>query len=208
MKLEINKTSFKDAIKFLEKDDILGKYVKNIEPPKININEDYFFSLCRYIIFQQLSIKSASATFSRFTNLLNNNISAEQVLKQTEIKLKNTGMSFKKVEYLRILSQSFIDNSSYEDLEKMSNDDIIKTLSSIKGIGTWTAEMFLIFTMGRIDVFSNKDIGLLNAIKIIYNFEVRPNFDEADKLAKRWSPYRTIASLYLWKILEGEDFDW
>ena len=72
------------AIKFLEKDDILGKYVKNIEPPKININEDYFFSLCRYIIFQQLSIKSASATFSRFTSLLNNNISAEQVLKQKE----------------------------------------------------------------------------------------------------------------------------
>ena len=123
-------------------------------------------------------------------------------------KLKNTGMSLKKVKYLRILSQSFIDNSSYEDLEKKSNDDVIKTLSSIKGIGTWTAEMFLIFTMGRIDVFSNKDIGLLNAIKIIYNFEVRPNFDEADKLAKRWSPYRTIASLYLWKILEGEDFDW
>ena len=57
-------------------------------------------------------------------------------------------------------------------------------------------------------MFSNKDIGLLNAIKNIYNFEVRPNFDEADKLAERWSPYRTIASLYLWKILEGEDFDW
>ena len=117
-------------------------------------------------------------------------------------------MSFKKVEYLRILSQSFIDNSSFVGLKKMSNEDVIKTLSSIKGIGTWTAEMFLIFSMGRIDVFSNKDIGLLNAIKIIYNFEVRPNFDEADKLAKRWSPYRTIASLYLWKILEGEDFDW
>ena len=101
--------------------------------------------MCRYIIFQQLSIKSASATFSRFTSLLNNNISAEQVLKQTENKLKNTGMSFKKVEYLRILSQSFLDNSSFVGLKKMSNDDIIKTLSSIKGIGTWTAEMFLIF---------------------------------------------------------------
>ena len=129
-------------------------------------------------------------------SLLNNNISAEQVLKQKENKLKDTGMSFRKVEYLRILSQSFLDNSSYVGLKKMSNDDIIKTLSSIKGIGTWTSEMFLIFSMGRIDVFSNKDIGLLNAIKIIFNLEVRPNFDEADEIAKRWSPYRTIASLY------------
>ena len=116
----------------MEKDDILKRGKKH-RTSKININEDYFFSLCRYIIFQQLSIKSASATFSRFTSLLNNNISAEQVLKQTEIKLKNTGMSLRKVKYLRILSQSFIDNSSYEDLEKMSNDDVIKTLSSIKG---------------------------------------------------------------------------
>ena len=68
--------------------------------------------------------------------------------------------------------------------------------------------MFLIFTLGRIDVFSTKDIGLLNGLKLVYNLNNRPTFENAELLSKRWSPYRTIASLYLWKIIEGEDFDW
>ena len=81
-------------------------------------------------------------------------------------------------------------------------------MTSIKGIGTWTAEMFLIFTMQRIDVFSTKDIGLLNALKKIFNLKNRPSFSDAEKLSKRWAPYRTIASLYLWKFIEGDDFEW
>ena len=81
-------------------------------------------------------------------------------------------------------------------------------MTTIKGIGSWTAEMFLIFTMQRIDVFSSKDIGLLNALKIVFDLDSRPSFLDAELLSKRWMPYRTIASLYLWKIIEGEDFDW
>ena len=181
--------------------------ISTISVPKYSINTDYFSSLCKYIIYQQLSIQSASKTHERFLSLFDN-LNPITLSKKNEENLKKTGLSFRKIEYLKELSNSFINNDDFKNLSKNTDEQIIDILTSIKGIGSWTAEMFLIFTMQRMDVFSTKDIGLLNALKKVFNLESRPSFLEAELLSKRWMPYRTIASLYLWKIIEGDDFDW
>ena len=207
MKKEIDVLDFKEAIYFLKNDAILGPYIKSISVPKYFIETDYFSSLCKYIIYQQLSIQSAAKTHARFL-LLFDNLNPIRLLKIDEEILKQTGLSYRKIEYLKELSKSFINNDNFQKSSKKTDDQIIQILTTIKGIGSWTAEMFLIFTMQRIDVFSSKDIGLLNALKIVFDLDSRPSFLDAELLSKRWMPYRTIASLYLWKIIEGEDFDW
>ena len=207
MKKEIDVLDFKEAILFLKNDAILGSYIKSISVPKYFIETDYFSSLCKYIIYQQLSIQSAAKTHARFL-LLFDNLNPIRLLKIDEEILKQTGLSYRKIEYLKELSKSFINNDNFQKFSKKTDDQIIQILTTIKGIGSWTAEMFLIFTMQRIDVFSSKDIGLLNALKIVFDLDSRPSFLDAELLSKRWMPYRTIASLYLWKIIEGEDFDW
>ena len=207
MKKEIDVLDFKEAILFLKNDAILGSYIKSISVPKYFIETDYFSSLCKYIIYQQLSIQSAAKTHARFL-LLFDSLNPIRLLKKDEEILKQTGLSYRKIEYLKELSKSFINNDNFQKFSKKNNDQIIQILTSVKGIGSWTAEMFLIFTMQRIDVFSSKDIGLLNALKIVFDLDSRPSFLDAELLSKRWMPYRTIASLYLWKIIEGEDFDW
>ena len=207
MNNSIDITLIQKGVKFLEDDSVLGSYIQKLSMPNYKLDRDYFKSLCKYIIFQQLSVKSASRTFARFKKLLQD-VKPTILLNTNDDDLKNTGLSFRKVNYLKELSQSFIKNDNYKNLINKSDQEIVKSLTKIKGIGSWTAEMFLIFTLGRIDVFSTKDIGLLNGLKLVYNLNNRPTFENAELLSKRWSPYRTIASLYLWKIIEGEDFDW
>ena len=207
MKKEIDVLDFKEAIIFLKNDAILGSYIKSISVPKYSIETDYFSSLCKYIIYQQLSVQSAAKTHARFL-ILFDSLNPIRLLKTDEEILKQTGLSYRKIEYLKELSKSFINNDNFQKFSKKTNDQIIQILTSVKGIGSWTAEMFLIFTMQRMDVFSSKDIGLLNALKIVFDLDSRPSFLDAELLSERWMPYRTIASLYLWKIIEGEDFDW
>ena len=207
MKKEIDVLDFKEAISFLKNDAILGSYIKSISVPKYSIDTDYFLSLCKYIIYQQLSIQSAAKTHARFL-LLFDNLNPIRLLKIDEEILKQIGLSYRKIEYLKELSKSFINNDNFQNFSNKTDDQIIQILTSVKGIGSWTAEMFLIFTMQRMDVFSSKDIGLLNALKIVFDLDSRPSFLDAELLSERWMPYRTIASLYLWKIIEGEDFDW
>ncbi|MBF90457.1 MAG: hypothetical protein CMP75_01680 [Flavobacteriales bacterium] len=207
MKKEIDVLGFKKCMIFLKNDAILGPYVKSVSEPRYSIDTDYFSSLCKYIIYQQLSIQSASKTHARFL-LLFDNLNPIILLNTNEKILKKTGLSFRKIEYLKELSKAFIKNNNFKNLATKTNKQIILTLCKIKGIGSWTAEMFLIFTMQRLDVMSAKDIGLLKGLKIVFNLKKRPSFEEAELLSQRWIPYRTIASLYLWKIVEGSDFDW
>ena len=202
MKKEIDVLDFKEAIIFLKNDAILGSYIKSISVPKYSIETDYFSSLCKYIIYQQLSVQSAAKTHARFLMLFDS-LNPIRLLKTDEEILKQTGLSYRKIEYLKELSKSFINNDNFQKFSKKTNDQIIQILTSVKGIGSWTAEMFLIFTMQRMDVFSSKDIGLLNALKIVFDLDSRPSFLDAELLSERWMPYRTIASLYLWKIIEG-----
>ena len=170
MKKEIDILSYKEGIIFLKNDVILGPYIKSITAPSYSIDTSYFSSLCKYIIYQQLSIHSASKTHSRFL-LLFDELNPFNLLKINEDTLKKTGLSFRKIEYLKEISKAFIKNDNFQNLTTKTNKQIILTLSKIKGVGSWTAEMFLIFTMQRLDVFSVKDIGLLKGLKTVFNLK-------------------------------------
>ncbi len=163
----------------------------------------YFYRLCREIICQQLSDKSGEAIFTRFNNLFfNREIEPLDIISTSHENLRATGMSHAKARYIRNLAEEiFHGNLPINQLDALSNENIIKELTKIKGIGPWTAEMFLMFVLGREDVFSFGDLGLRKAIKKIYGFKKDPTNKQIEKIICHWSPYKTYASRILWACL-------
>lgn len=165
--------------------------------------DEYFAALVDSIISQQLSGKAADIIFNRFLDLLPSRLLTPQaVLKIPDQKLRNAGMSWGKVSFIKDLAQKV--NSGYLVLKhsnKMTDEGVIAELTQVKGIGRWTAEMFLMFTLGREDLFSHGDLGLKNAIKKLYRLE-NPTKDQVEQITLKWSPYRTHACRILWKSLD------
>ncbi len=187
-------------------DPILFKTLKTIGPLEFidpRKPKEYFAALCSEIISQQLSGKVADVIFERFKKLFpKGNISANGVMKLTHEKLRSTGMSNSKAKFIVDLAENVI--SKKIDLEKLvllHDEEVIRELMKIKGIGPWTAEMFLMFTLGREDVFSHGDLGLKNAMKKLYELE-NPTREEIEANSIKWSPYRTYACRILWRSLE------
>lgn len=168
----------------------LALKVKNL-PEIIPANpKDYFKELCDSIVSQQLSIKAASTIWNRVTELFpDRKITPDFVLQITEEQFRRAGMSFAKIKYIKDLASRDL---NFSDFPTLSDSEIAKRLIEVKGIGPWTAEMFLLFSMGRPDVFSYGDLGLRNAMKKLPDLK-----DPVD-----WSPYRSYASRILWKSLE------
>ncbi len=166
-----------------------------IEPRKTN---EYFPCLCREIIAQQLHGKVASVIFERFRELFpNKRITPKNVLKFSGEKLRNVGMAWSKVKSIKDLSERVSSGSlDLKTLKRLSDGEVMKELTKVKGIGPWTTEMFLMFTLGREDVFSEKDLGLRKAIIKHYGKELPQEHIE------KWSPYKTYASLILWKSVD------
>ncbi len=164
----------------------------------------YFVSLCEEIIGQQLSGKVADVLFDRFRKLFSRRkITPRAVLKISEETLRTTGMSWSKTRFIRDLAQHVITKSvQLDQLAQLPDDDVIGELTRVKGIGPWTAEMFLMFTLGREDVFSYGDLGLRKAIKKLYGFKKDPPVKQMEKIVNKWKPYRTYAARILWKSLE------
>lgn len=191
---------------FQSTDPILFSVIRHItlEVRDARPSDDYFVSLCEDIIGQQLSGKVADVIFARFEKLFpTKNITPRTVLKLSEETLRTTGMSWSKARFIRDLAQKVLDKSvRLEDLATLSDQEVIKELTKVKGIGPWTAEMFLMFTLGREDVFSYGDLGLKNAIKKLYGFKKDPTNKQMEKLVNKWKPYRTWAARILWKSLE------
>jgi DNA-3-methyladenine glycosylase II len=165
---------------------------------------DYFIELCGNIIGQQLSGKAADTIFARFEKLFDGKkISPENVLNIPDQKLRDVGMSWSKVKYVKDLAQKISDNElKLEELDNLKDEEVIKSLTKVKGIGPWTAEMFLMFTLGREDVFSHGDLGLKNAMKKLYKLKKEPARKQIEKIVEKWKPYRSYASRILWKSLE------
>jgi DNA-3-methyladenine glycosylase II len=167
--------------------------------------DDYFLHLCRNIIGQQLSGKAADTIYARFESSFGSTpITPKAVYESTDDALRNIGMSRSKVSFLKDLAQKIhtkeIDLSV---LTTLSDSEVVATLTKIKGIGPWTAEMFLIFTLGREDVFSFGDLGLKRAIQKLYGLRKEPTISKMEKLSKRWQPYRTYAARVLWRYKDG-----
>jgi DNA-3-methyladenine glycosylase II len=181
-------------------DPTLGTIIK-IQPSVALVpRKDYFASLCSTIISQQISVTAAAAIFSRFEELTK--LNPKKVNELDEDQIKAIGLSRQKASYLKDLAQHFVDNPNvYDHLEKLDDNQVIEDLTKIKGVGVWSAQMFLIFTLARPDVFAPDDVGLQRAIIKLYSYDELPSKENLQKLADKWKPYRTIASLHLWKSL-------
>lgn len=191
----------------------------------LDVNGDEFFNLTKHqflfdrllesIVSQQLSVRSSDAIYQRLINLMpNKKLTPENLLNAKETDLRKAGLSYQKIKYIRDLSEKVKTGElDLDSLEKRDNESVIKELVKVKGIGKWTAEMFLMSALGRPDIFSHGDLGLQNAIKKIYQ-ESLP-FDKkgkwkydpviAEEIVIKWAPYRTIAARILWKSLSLKD---
>ncbi len=189
---------------FKKNDPVLySAALKLNEPIKRKTSDNYFASLCESIISQQLSVKAGDVIYKRFLHLIENNISPEHVLKLTQEQLRNIGISNAKAKYILDLASKVHNKEVHlELLKNMTEEEVIAELIKVKGIGQWTAEMFLMFSLGRDDVFSTGDLGLKRAIEKLYTIE-NPSKELLLEMSKKWSPYRTYAARILWHSLDN-----
>ena len=187
-----------------KKDPILRGVIEKVPPFERRWGDNYFLDLAESIISQQLSIKAADTIWGRFKKLFDSDrITPEDVINMDTEKMRGCGISYQKISYIKDLAEKTAASGIlFEQFEVMTDEEIITELVKVKGIGRWTSEMFLMFTMGRPDVFSYGDLGIRKAIQRLYNFEKEPTQEEAEKIAEKWKPYRTVACRYLWKSLE------
>lgn len=188
-----------------KQDPILAEVIKKAPPfaPR-NFGGNYFLDLVESIISQQLSIKAADTIWGRFQALFpRGDITPEAVMQMDIEKIRGSGISYQKISYIKDLAKKTAESGIvFEQFEIMTDEEIITELVKVKGIGQWTAEMFLMFNMGRPDVFSYGDLGIRKAMQRLYGFKKEPTLKQAEKIAEKWRPYRTIACHYLWKSLE------
>ncbi len=161
-----------------------------------------FGALVRAIIDQQISVKAARTIHGRLDARLNGRISPEALQTLDLEAFRGVGVSRQKATYLRDLADHMVDKRlNLRRLPHLENEDVVADLIQVKGIGRWTAEMYLIFVLGRPDVLSVGDLGLQSAAHLSYNLRQRPKPDRFERLAQPWRPYRSLASLHLWASL-------
>lgn len=195
------------AIKHFKKvDSVLYELALKIKLEEHKKPDDYFVDLVESIISQQLSIKAADTIFGRFKKLFKKErINPKELLKLEDQKIRDAGISFSKIKYIKGIAKAVLNKQiDLKNLDKLSDEEVIGELVKLKGIGQWTAEMFLMFTLGRTDIFSAGDLGLQNAMIKIYNLD-KPTKNQLIEISSKWSPHRTIASRILWKSLENKD---
>lgn len=198
------KWSVEDAYLTLRKDPILKKIIKATGKLDPVASKDLYTSLLTSIVSQQLSVKAADTIYSRFILLFPDKIPhPELILKLHDDQLRAVGLSYQKAGYLKnIATFSKEKTLSYKSLYRKSNDDLIEYLTEIKGVGRWTAEMILMFSLNRADVFPVDDLVIQNAIKKHYNLlsKGKELHKEMNEIAERWQPYRSLACRHLWKF--------
>ena len=197
------------AKKYLsKKDKTMAKLIKNYQSPSETIltsRKDIFFSLCKSIIGQQISVAAANSVFLRFKKKCNNKINAKNVSKITFSNLKKCGLSRQKVLGIKSLAEQILNKSFNPKLiSKMSDEDAINYLSKLRQIGKWSAEMILLFTYNRPNIWPIQDIGLLRAISKNYKKKYLPPDRFVILLSKRFTPYCSVATWYLWRSIDPE----
>jgi DNA-3-methyladenine glycosylase II len=193
------------GMKHLKKNDpALAKIINRLGPYEFRLDDDHYEALVGSIIFQQLAGAAARAILNRFKQIYDGKIPRPRQYLETEEKhLRASGLSPQKIRYIRDLSER-VENGVL-DLEKLSllpSDEVVRELDDVKGIGRWTAEMFLIFVLGRTDVLPVDDLGLRKATQKTYRLRNLPSKEKFEQLSKKWHPYCSIATLYLWRSQE------
>ena len=193
------------ALKYLSRDKDLKTLIDHFGVITLKRRRNYFKSLLRSIIHQQLSGKAARTIENRFLELYNGNRypTPEEVLKTPAEAIQNVGISRMKTEYIRGLSKIIDDGDiRLEKLSELSNDEVGNVLKEVKGIGQWTVDMFLIFSLNRPDVFPLNDLGIQKGLMLLLGRQKILSRESMLSHSKKWKPYRTLASLYLWKIVD------
>ena len=194
---------WQEAIDYLaHKDQVIARLIANYPDEVMTNHQNPFSTLVKAIVGQQISIKAASKICQRLESLIGD-LSPDLYLKAQEDDLRQCGLSRPKIRYIANVAHALeSDQLTPLSWHHMSDDEVAKQLMSISGIGTWTAQMFLIFHLHRSDILPLGDIGLINAIKLHYNFEKDISKFELRKIAQVWQPYRTVATWYLWRSLD------
>ena len=191
-----------------KKDKTMAKLIINYQSPSetvLTTRKDIFFSLCKSIIGQQISVAAANSVFFKFKKKCKNKINAKTVSKLTFSQIKSCGLSRQKVIGIKSLANRIIDQSfNPKIIIKMNDEEAINYLSSLRQIGRWSAEMILLFTYNRSNIWPVQDIGLLRAISKNYNKRYLPPEKFVNLLKKRFSPYCSVATWYLWRSIDPE----
>ena len=192
------------AVNHLKKSDpILRAIIERVGPFRMEFGPPEFHSLAESILYQQLNGKAAATIFQRFTGLAGDPLTPEGILKLTDEELRSVGLSKQKSAYLRDLSEKTAAGLlDFARLADLPDQEVIQHLTQVKGVGVWTAQMFLMFTLKRPDVLPTGDYGVQAAIKKHYKKRKWPKPHIMEKIAKPWAPYRSVACWYLWKSLD------
>ena len=192
-----------------KRDPVLRKIMNKFNKGYLGSRKDPFFSLCRTIIGQQISTKAADSIWLKFEMKCKKKIVPKAVLKLTSRSLKSAGLSHQKITYLKNIAKSFQNKSfNISNLKKMDDDLAIDYITQLKGLGIWSAQMFLMFNLNRPDIFPIKDIGLIRAISKNYKTSYPPSKRFLDRISKIHSGYRSVFTWYMWRSIDPVDVEY
>lgn len=196
-----------ESVKILKSDPRFRPLIQQHGRPDFERGKNPFRALVRSIMYQQISGKAASAILARFTNLFSgkNFPTSKDVCAMPMQKLRSAGLSPQKALYIKDLAKKFSDGAiRHRSFRRMTNDEIIEHLVQVKGIGVWTAHMFLIFTLQRPDVLPTGDLGIQKGFQIVYKLKKLPKHKKMEELARPWRAHASVASWYLWRAADGK----
>ncbi len=192
-----------------KKDPVLKKIINKYKKGHLTTRNDPFFSLCRTIVGQQISTKAADSIWLKFEKKCKKKIIPKNVIKLSTKSLRNAGLSRQKISYLKNIAKSFKNKSfKIKDLKKMTDEEAINNIIKLKGLGVWSAQMFLMFNLNRPDIFPTKDIGLIRAISKNYKTSYPPSERFLNKISKLHSGYRTVFTWYMWRSIDPTDVEY
>ena len=184
-------------------DPVMRGIIDQVGAYQIQFRDPDFETLVKSIVYQQLSGRVAGVIFGRVTDAAGGRLTPESILKLRPVRMRTLGLSSQKTAYIRDLARHARDGRVvFEELARLPDEAVIERLTEVKGIGVWTAHMFLIFALRRQNVLPTGDLGIRNAIRKAYGLEELPKPAEMEALSEPWRPYRTVASWYLWRSLE------
>jgi DNA-3-methyladenine glycosylase II len=195
----------KDAISHLRRQDpILAEIIDRVGEYRIQFRDPVFETLVRSIVYQQLSGRVAAVIYGRLHEAVAGNVTPATILKLRPARMRKLGLSAQKTAYIRDLARHTRDGVVvFEELPSLSDGEVIERLTQVKGIGVWTAHMFLMFALQRADVLPTGDLGIRTAMRKAYGLKEMPQAAEMEQIAGCWRPYCSVASWYLWRSLES-----
>lgn len=188
-------------------DHTIAKVIEDREEPSLSSRGDLFATLIKSIVGQQISTKAAATVWGRLYDLLGS-VTDESVLARTHEELRSVGLSNRKAEYVTGIAEAWRDGLQTKDWDSMSDEEVVDSLIALRGVGRWTAEMILIFSLLRPDVFPIDDLGVVRGMEKVYNSGEPLSKAELKEIAELWKPYRTLGSWYMWRAIDPEPVEY